>query len=83
MKDLTALPVWLKFIIAIIYDVVDLVSIPGLGTLYDIIGVPLGFALWGPVGLANAWEIVDPADAMDRFVPTMTMAGIAVYVLDK
>lgn len=81
MKDLSSLPTWMKFAIAIIYDVVDLFSVPGLGTLYDIIGIPLGFALWGPIGLANAWEIVDPVEATDRFIPTMTLAGIAVHVL--
>ena len=81
MKDLSSLPTLLKFVIAATYDIVDLFSIPGLGTLYDVIGIPLGFALWGPIGLANAWEIVDPVDAVDRFVPTMTLAGIAVHVL--
>lgn len=76
MKDLSTLPVWLKFVIAAIYDIVDLFSLPGLGTIYDVIGIPLGVALWGPAGLMNAWEVVDPADAIDRFVPTMVISGL-------
>ena len=76
MIDLMELPVWLKFAISIVYDVVDFFSIPGIGSLYDVVGVPLGYALWGPIGLANLWEIADPLDVTDRFVPTMTITGI-------
>lgn len=74
--DIFGLPLWEKFAISIVYDVVDLISIPGFGQLYDVIGVPLGYALWGPIGIANAWEIFDPLDVTDRFVPTMTITGI-------
>lgn len=71
------LPLPVKFAIAIGYDLGDLVSIPGFGTAYDIAGIPLGYALWGPVGLANAWEVLDPLDVTDRVIPTMTMTGLA------
>lgn len=74
--DIFGLPPWIKFAIAIVYDVVDLLSIPGLGELYDVVGIPLGYALWGPLGLANAWEVLDPMDAADRFIPTMTIVGV-------
>ena len=74
--DIFGLPLWMKFAIAITYDVVDFFSLPGLGQLYDIVGIPLGYAMWGPIGLANAWEVVDPLDVTDRFIPTMTITGI-------
>lgn len=73
------IPIWLKFAISITYDVVDIFSVPVLGSLYDIIGVPLGVALWGPWGFAQIWEVLDPTDVVDRFVPTMTIAGLIVY----
>jgi len=73
---LYGLPLPVKFGIAIIYDLADLMSVPFLGSLYDAVGIPLGVLLWGPVGLLNAWEIVDPTDQIDKFVPTMTLAGI-------
>ena len=81
--DLYGLPIWVKFGIAALYDGLDLFSIPGLGQLYDVIGIPLGYAMWGPIGLANAWELVDPVDAADRFVPTMVLAGVVHYFMEK
>ena len=72
-----------KFAIAIAYDVIDLFSIPVLGEIYDAIGIPLGYILWGPLGLTNAWELLDPLDTIDRFVPTMTLAGVVVYFKEK
>lgn len=73
---LYGLPLWIKFGIAIIYDLADLMSVPFLGSLYDAVGIPLGVLLWGPVGLVNTWELVDPTDQVDKFIPTMTLAGI-------
>lgn len=73
------IPTWAKFAIAIIYDVLDFFSVPMLGSLYDVVGIPLGVALWGPWGLAQAWEVLDPTDVVDRFVPTMTIAGLIAY----
>ena len=71
-----ALSMPVRFIIAIVYDIVDFLSIPVLGTAYDLIGVPLGVYLWGPVGLMNAWELVEPTDQIDKFIPTMVIAGL-------
>jgi len=65
-----------KFSIALAYDFIDFISIPGIGTIYDLIGVPLGVYLWGPVGLMNAWELVEPTDQVDKFIPTMVIAGL-------
>jgi len=72
-----------KFAIAIAYDAIDFFSIPVLGQIYDVIGIPLGYILWGPLGLTNAWELLDPVDTIDRFVPTMTLAGVVVYLKEK
>ncbi|UPT62350.1 MAG: hypothetical protein M0D54_18600 [Hyphomonadaceae bacterium JAD_PAG50586_4] len=36
------------------------------------------FALWGPAGLANLWELFDVTDQVDSFIPTATL--IALYV---
>jgi hypothetical protein len=70
------LPLSVKFTIAIVYDVLDFLSVPVLGSLYDAAGIPLGIMLWGPAGLINLWEFVDVTDQVDKFVPTMTLAGI-------
>lgn len=72
------LPTWVKFVIAILYDMVDFLIPPGIGSIYDIIGIPLGYAMWGPLGLVNAWELLEPTDVLDSFVPTMTIAGLVV-----
>lgn len=77
---LQGLPLIVKFLIAAIYDFLDLFSIPGIGSLYDIIGIPLGVALWGPMGFIQVWEVVDITDQFDKFVPTMVLAGILTYI---
>ena len=76
---LQGLPLIVKFAIAAIYDFLDLFSIPGIGSLYDIIGIPLGAALWGPMGLIQVWEVIDITDQFDKFIPTMVLAGIITY----
>lgn len=73
---LYGLPLWIKFTIAGIYDLMDLMSVPFLGSLFDGVGILLGVALWGPVGLVNTWELIDPTDQFDKFVPTMVLSGI-------
>ena len=73
---LIQLPLPVKFIIAIAYDLLDFFSVPILGSLYDAVGIPLGVLLWGPYGLVNVMELFDPTDQLDKFVPTMTLAGI-------
>jgi hypothetical protein len=67
-----------KFVIAIIWDALDftLFRIPGIGTLADIISIPLALVLWGPAGVIAAWELFDATDQLDAEVPTMTIIGI-------
>ena len=70
----------LKLGIAIIFDVVDffLGQVPVVGTAVDVVGTGLGLVLWGPIGLAQAWEVVavGPGNTIDAFIPTLTLAGI-------
>lgn len=70
-------PVW-KFVISIIWDALDvsIFRIPVIGTLSDIISIPLALVLWGPVGAVAIWELFDPTDQFDAEVPTMTIIGI-------
>lgn len=70
------LPIWIKFAISIVYDIVDFFIPLGFTQLYNLVGIPLGYALWGPIGLANAWELVIPMDVLGKLIPTMTVTGI-------
>lgn len=69
-----------RLALSIVIDVADftLGRIPVFGTLADGIGTAVLFALWGPAGLVNAWELIDITDQVDGFVPTATL--IALYV---
>lgn len=69
----------IKLIIAIILDIADFVigRIPGWGTIFDFILALIGFAMFGWKGLAQAWEIFDPTDQVDGFVPTLTLIALA------
>jgi hypothetical protein len=72
------LTLFLKFGISIAWDILDMTifRMPVLGTLTDIIAVPISVALWGPLGYAYAWEIFDLTDQFDAEIPTMTIIGI-------
>ncbi len=68
----------IKFIIAIIWDVLDFTigRIPAFGTLFDIIGTFLALVLWGSAGVMALWEVVDITDQVDAEIPTLTLIGI-------
>lgn len=76
--NLRALPHSARFIIAIIWDIVDFTigRIPGFGTLFDAVGGVLALLLWGPIGVFAFWEIFDPTDQIDAEIPTLTLIGI-------
>ncbi|MFA4870995.1 MAG: hypothetical protein WC623_22540 [Pedobacter sp.] len=78
MKKKGQMPLWAKFGIAIAWDILDftIFRIPGIGTITDIVSVPLAIALWGEVGVLAAWEIADVTDQVDAEIPTMTLIGI-------
>ena len=68
-----------KLIIAIVYDVLDVpmfflngVTFGIAGEVYDLMGVALGLYLIGPIGLLNAWELLDVSNTIELF-PTMTV----------
>jgi hypothetical protein len=69
-----------RLALSVVIDVADFTfgRIPVVGTLNDGIGTAVLFALWGPTGLVNAWELIDITDQVDGFIPTATL--IALYV---
>ncbi len=69
-----------RLAISIVIDIADftLGRIPIFGTVTDGIGTIVLFALWGPAGLINAWELLDVTDQADGFIPTATL--IALFV---
>lgn len=68
-----------KLVIAILLDIVDftLGRIPGAGTLGDLALAAIAFALFGWKGLIQLWEVADPTDQIDGFVPTLTLLALA------
>ena len=79
-----------KMAISVVLDILD--GIIGLGgdvaglpvislpdTLFDIITVPIGLALWKEQGLATLLEpfmATDVGNSVDAFIPSLTIAGI-------
>jgi len=72
----------LKFMIAVIWDILDftIFRIPGFGTITDIVSIPLAIFLWGNAGVISAWEVFEPTDQLDAFVPTLTLIGVLTYL---
>jgi hypothetical protein len=71
---------FLRLAFSIVIDVFDftLGRIPIFGSVTEGVGTVVLYALWGPAGLVNLWELVDWTDQADAFVPTATL--IALYV---
>jgi len=71
--------------ISLVFDIADFTigRIPGFGTLFDIGGAFIGYKLWGPLGLAQLWEVADVTDQIDGFVPTLTLLGLYVTYVKK
>lgn len=65
---------------SIVIDLFDLTlgRIPIFGSVTEGVGTIVLYALWGPAGLVNLWELVDFTDQADSFIPTATL--IALYV---
>ena len=68
-----------KLGVAIALDLADMVigRIVGFGTLFDILLAAIGYAMFGWKGLAHLWEVLDPTDQIDGFVPTLTLIALA------
>ncbi len=79
---MNGLPVVVKLIISVIWDLLDLTvgRIPGFGTLFDVVGMILSLILWGPVGIIAVWEVLDVTDQVDAEIPTLTLEGILTLV---
>jgi hypothetical protein len=71
---------YLRLAASIAIDLIDftLGRIPIVGSVEEGLGTLVLFALWGPVGLANLWELADITEQIDAFIPTATL--IALYV---
>jgi hypothetical protein len=71
---------FLKLAFSVVIDVFDLTlgRIPIFGAVTEGVGTLVLFAMWGPAGLVNAWELVDFTDQADAFIPTATL--VALYV---
>jgi hypothetical protein len=72
----------LKFAIAILWDIADftIFRIPVIGTVTDLISIPLALYLWGPIGIVSSWELADLTDQIDAEIPTLTLIGIILII---
>lgn len=71
---------FLRLALSVVIDLADftLGRLPIFGTVSDgLSGLVLGL-VWGPVGFAYLWELVDVTDQIDGFVPTATLIGLYV-----
>lgn len=68
-----------KLVAAVLLDVADFTvgRIIGFGTGFDIVLAGIGFAMFGWKGLVQLWEVADPSDQIDGFVPTLTLVALA------
>ena len=68
----------MKLLFSLGYDAVDFFfgRIPGVGTIFDILGGFLGLWMWGVPGGLQFLEVLDITDQLDAFIPTMTLAGV-------
>ena len=73
----------LVLIFALFIDGIDFLFgwLPVVGTGLDVMGTIFSYALLGPMGLIYVWEVVaiGPGNAVDGFVPTMTIICFLVY----
>ncbi|MBY0563954.1 MAG: hypothetical protein K2P58_07185 [Hyphomonadaceae bacterium] len=71
---------FLRLAFSVAIDLVDftLGRIPVFGTVNEGVGTAVLFMMWGPMGLANLWELADFTEQADGFIPTATL--IALFV---
>jgi len=67
-----------KLILAIILDLLDFTfgRIIGFGTLTDILITGVAMMMFGWKGLIQLWEVLEPTDQIDGFVPTLTLLAL-------
>ncbi|MEL6361676.1 MAG: hypothetical protein AAFR21_11375 [Pseudomonadota bacterium] len=68
-----------KLLLAITLDILDFTigRMLGAGTIIDLIFGVIAVIVWGPAGLIAFWELLDPSEQVDGFVPTMTIIAIS------
>jgi len=72
------IPVWAKFCFCLVFDLFDFTFgrlMLGVSIFSDVGSALLMCLLWGPMGLLNMWEVVDPTEQIDGFVPTNTLVA--------
>jgi len=64
-----------KLAIAVVIDVLDftIMRIPGLDTIFDIVTLPILFALIGPMAVFQVFEIMEITGQVDAQIPTATI----------
>ena len=68
-----------KLAFAVFLDVLDFTvgRMLGFGALFDVALAVIAFLVWGPAGLIALWELADPSEQIDGFVPTMTLIALS------
>ena len=68
-----------KLFLSIALDLVDftLGRAFGVGMVGDFALGVIAVLLWGPAGLAAFWELLDPSEQIDGFVPTLTLIALS------
>jgi len=69
-----------KLIFCMFYDfAIDLTigSIPVVDTFIDVLGIVIAYSFYGAEGLLVSWELIEITGQIDRFVPSLTIVGIA------
>ncbi len=69
----------MKLLICIVFDIADFTvgRILGAGIIMDLVAAALAVILFGPVGLVALWEVADPTEQVDGFVPTLTLIALS------
>lgn len=68
-----------KLAFAVFLDILDFTigRVIGFGMVSDLIFAGIAFWIWGPAGLFALWELADPSEQVDGFVPTMTLIALS------
>lgn len=68
-----------KLLISVLLDILDFTigRMVGAGMVTDLVFAAIAVVMWGPAGLAAFWELLDPSEQIDGFVPTMTLIALS------
>jgi len=68
-----------KLALAVFLDILDFTvgRAIGAGAVFDLALAGIAFLLWGWPGLIALWELVDPSEQIDGFVPTLTLIALS------